>query len=162
MSDFLNKKVSLYVGFLQFTELTDSVSTGEEHEKTHFSSRAKLFRFDGGEWRERGTGSFKVNVTEASPDKKAEHPESKKSARLLMRAEGVLHVILNLPVVKGMKVGDPSGNPPSGKQVNVIGVENGKPAIYVVRVCSPSFCVYGEDANECRCIMKSSQNKYII
>jgi hypothetical protein len=34
--------------------------TGEEDEDVLYSHRAKLFRFTGGEWKERGVGDIKV------------------------------------------------------------------------------------------------------
>ena len=34
--------------------------TGEEDEEEQFSAKAKLYRFDDGEWKERGVGPLKV------------------------------------------------------------------------------------------------------
>ncbi|KAK2791228.1 hypothetical protein FQN53_006067 [Emmonsiellopsis sp. PD_33] len=135
--------------------------TGEEDETTVFSCRGKLFHFDGKEWKERGVGTFKVNVKEpeddedVSPDENAKEPAptpaptgkdkdqtteekksqqpQKKTSRLIMRADGVLRVILNTPIFKGMKAGDPSGAPPSGKQVHFAGFEEGKSVPFLLR-----------------------------
>lgn len=60
------------------------VKTGEEDETLVFNHRAKLFRFDQGEWKERGIGDIKILFNPSS-----------KSFRLLMRREQVLKVCLN-------------------------------------------------------------------
>lgn len=60
------------------------VKTGEEDETLVFGHRAKLFRFDQGEWKERGIGDIKILFNPSS-----------KSFRLLMRREQVLKVCLN-------------------------------------------------------------------
>ena len=71
------------------------VKTGEEDEDVLFESRARLFRFVGGEWKERGLGVLKI----------LQHRESGR-IRLLMRREQVgswiacilpLSVLSNLP-----------------------------------------------------------------
>lgn len=51
-----------------------------------------------------------------------------------MRADGVLRVMLNAPVFKGMAVGDIDGNEPKTKQVNLASVENGRSVLYLLRV----------------------------
>ena len=87
------------------------VATGEEAEETIFSARAKLFAFiseeeDGKkDWRERGAGILKVNVSVDDDDKKA---------RLLMRADGSHRVVLNSPIHKSLKFGNVSGEKPTG------------------------------------------------
>lgn len=40
-----------------------AVETGEEHEETVFTARAKLFSYENKEWHERGHGNIKLNVT---------------------------------------------------------------------------------------------------
>jgi Ran-binding protein 3 len=112
--------------------------TGEEEEKTYFSGKAKLFHFTDGEWKERGVGSFKVNVKEPEyPDK------GKLSARMIMRADGVLRVMLNSPLVKGMPVGDVSGAEPKGKQLNLASVEEGHTVPLLLRVSTISNLSWG-------------------
>ncbi|GFF80926.1 ran-specific GTPase-activating protein 2 [Aspergillus udagawae] len=106
------------------------IETGEEQEKTYFSGKAKLFQFTNKEWKERGIGTFKVNV------KVTEGQEDKKAARMIMRADGVLRVMLNTPLFKGMKVGDPSGNEPNSKQIHLVGVEDGRTVPLLLRVGS--------------------------
>jgi Ran-binding protein 3 len=66
---------------------TDIV-TGEEEEEELFRARCKLFILESGvNWKERGVGYVKLN----------RHSETRK-ARLLMRTEGTLRVILNAPL----------------------------------------------------------------
>lgn len=88
--------------------LTATVETGEEEEHTYFSSKAKLFHFSDKVWKERGVGTFKVNVKESPDDSDSdvEAGNKKKSARMIMRADGVLRVMLNSPIFKGMPIGD--------------------------------------------------------
>ncbi|RHZ50333.1 hypothetical protein CDV55_102195 [Aspergillus turcosus] len=106
------------------------IETGEEQEKTYFSGKAKLFQFTNQEWKERGIGTFKVNV------RVTDGQEDKKAARIIMRADGVLRVMLNQPLFKGMKVGDPSGNEPKSKQVHLVGYEDGRAVPLLLRVGS--------------------------
>ncbi|XP_066138982.1 E3 SUMO-protein ligase RanBP2 isoform X1 [Euwallacea fornicatus] len=60
------------------------VSTGEEDETVLFNERAKLYRYDSQEWKERAVGQLKVLY----------HPENE-SYRLLLRREQVHKVALN-------------------------------------------------------------------
>ncbi|KAE8372716.1 hypothetical protein BDV26DRAFT_273516 [Aspergillus bertholletiae] len=106
------------------------IETGEEEEKTYFSSKAKLFQFSNGEWKERGIGTFKVNV------KVTDGEEDKKATRLIMRADGVLRVMLNTPIFKGMKVGDASGNEPKSKQIHLASLEEGRSVPTLLRMPS--------------------------
>lgn len=64
-------------------EKTD-MKTGEEDEEVLFESRAKLYRFTNGEWKERGLGVAKI----------LQHKESSR-IRLLMRREQVLKICCN-------------------------------------------------------------------
>lgn len=72
------------------------VETGEEDERELFRTRAKLYSLENLEskplWKERGVGVLKLKF----------HKE-KKTARLLMRTEATLRVILNTPIYAGMK-----------------------------------------------------------
>lgn len=36
------------------------MKTGEEEEREVFRERGKLYRFDNGQWKERGTGDMKI------------------------------------------------------------------------------------------------------
>ena len=107
------------------------VETGEEEEETMFSCRAKLFHFEK-EWKERGVGTIKLNVHYPIKEDPEEIPEQR--ARLIMRTDGVHRVVLNTPVFKGMRFGTPDGKEPTGKTLNLTGVENGKPALFLLKV----------------------------
>ncbi|KAL4956353.1 hypothetical protein BDW69DRAFT_192483 [Aspergillus filifer] len=103
------------------------IETGEEEEKTYFACKAKLFHFSDKEWRERGLGNFKVNV------KVVDGVEDKKSARMVMRADGVLRVMLNTALFKGMKVGDAAGNEPRSKQIHLASFEGNRSVPLLLR-----------------------------
>ncbi|KAL4979908.1 hypothetical protein BDW66DRAFT_156953 [Aspergillus desertorum] len=104
------------------------IETGEEEEKTYFSCKAKLFHFSNKEWRERGLGTFKVNV------KVTDGIEDKKGARMIMRADGVGRVMLNTPLFKGMKVGDAAGHEPkSTKQIHLASLEDNRSVPLLLR-----------------------------
>ena len=66
--------------------LPDKVDTktGEEEETVLYTHRAKLFRYTGGEWKERGLGDIKILKNEKTG-----------KVRLLMRREQVLKICLN-------------------------------------------------------------------
>ncbi|RJE25794.1 hypothetical protein PHISCL_01840 [Aspergillus sclerotialis] len=104
------------------------ITTGEEEEKTYFSSKAKLFQFSDKEWRERGIGTFKVNL------KQSDNKDEKLPPRLIMRADGVLRVMLNTPIFKGMTVGDASGNEPKSKQIHLASLESGRSVPILLRM----------------------------
>ncbi|KAJ3071123.1 hypothetical protein HDU98_005806 [Podochytrium sp. JEL0797] len=68
------------------------VKTGEEDESNIIQARCKLYRMDDtNTWKERGVGNLRLNCDDAG-----------NSARLVMRAEGVLRLILNVRVIPGM------------------------------------------------------------
>lgn len=77
-------------------------------------------------------GTFKINVKELLSD--TEGGSTKKTARMIMRADGVLRVMLNSPIFKGMPVGEVSGAEPKGKQLNLASVEEGKTVPLLLRV----------------------------
>ncbi|XP_041353333.1 ran-specific GTPase-activating protein 1-like [Gigantopelta aegis] len=60
------------------------VKTGEEDESVLFEHRAKLYRFDSGEWKERGLGNVKILENRLT-----------KKIRIMMRREQVLKLCLN-------------------------------------------------------------------
>lgn len=117
------------------------VDTGEEGELVQFSSRARLYFFDGA-WKERGTGVFKVNVrmadlgpsSTAALDPDARPSSAKRKARLLMRADATHRVILNSPIFKGMRFGQSDGSKPTGKIMHIQSLENGKPVPLQIKI----------------------------
>jgi Ran-binding protein 3 len=95
---------------LAMADILGIVETGEEGEENLYTGRAKLYAFvkntEGkGEWKERGVGSFKVNASE-DPD------SGKLKARFVMRADGSHRVVLNSPLQKALKIGNPKGEKP--------------------------------------------------
>ncbi|RHZ59075.1 hypothetical protein Glove_365g290 [Diversispora epigaea] len=70
------------------------VLTGEENENTRHSIRAKLYCLDGQTWKERGVGTLKLNYPN----------NNENSPRLVMRADNVLRVILNVSLFHGMHI----------------------------------------------------------
>lgn len=73
--------------------------------------------------------------------KQSDHDEEKKPPRLIMRADGVLRVMLNTPIFKGMTVGDPQGNEPKSKQIHLASLESGRSVPILLRVSLP-FLAY--------------------
>ncbi|RHZ89067.1 hypothetical protein Glove_19g390 [Diversispora epigaea] len=69
------------------------VLTGEEDEITRYIVRGKLYRMDG-QWKERGVGTLRLNYPR----------NNEKAPRLVMRADNVLKVILNIALFNGMHV----------------------------------------------------------
>ncbi|KAJ7255429.1 hypothetical protein B0H12DRAFT_1202147 [Mycena haematopus] len=68
--------------------------TGEEDEETVHQVRGKLFSLvDGNQWKERGTGTLKLNVRRSDGG----------GARLVMRKEAVYTVLLNVTLFHGMR-----------------------------------------------------------
>ncbi|KAG8732442.1 hypothetical protein FRC10_000918 [Ceratobasidium sp. 414] len=68
-------------------------NTGEEDDLTVFQTRAKLYTQDETfAYKERGTGLLKVNVRRSDGE----------GARIVMRAEGVLRLLLNMPLYPGL------------------------------------------------------------
>lgn len=94
------------------------IKSGEESEETIYQVNAKLYQLSDFEegWKERGVGAIKVNQN-----------SNTEKARLIMRSRGILKVILNLPLIKGIKIqrGFP-GSLQSEKFVRVISVNDNK------------------------------------
>jgi len=74
---------------------TSPIATGEEGEHHEFQSRVKLFVLELGtkDWKERGVGLLKVNIA-----------DDKSYARLIMRIEGSLRLVLNTRLWKTLKI----------------------------------------------------------
>lgn len=132
MRDFLKERVCFSISIIRESrkcaDKKTTVETGEEEEKTYFSCKAKLYQFSDKEWRERGIGTFKVNV------KLVNGKEDKKATRMIMRADGVGRVMLNTPLFKGMTVGDASGKEPKSKQIHLASLESGRSVPILLRV----------------------------
>ncbi|CED83370.1 Ran-binding protein RANBP1 and related RanBD domain proteins [Phaffia rhodozyma] len=94
------------------------VITGEEEEDTKHQVRCKLYVMekDGG-WKERGTGLFKLNIHSLT-----------KTPRLLMRADGIFRLILNVALFSGMKLEK------QDKWVRFTAFEEAKPVHLAIRV----------------------------
>lgn len=111
------------------------IETGEEKEKSVFSCRAKLYMLDltnpSEGWKERGVGTLHVNTLNE------ESAESKQKSRIVMRADGVLKVILNLPLLPKCEVMSGMNSSLSGEKfVRVNGIEDGKPFQYALRTAN--------------------------
>ncbi|KAJ1023144.1 hypothetical protein NDA16_003297 [Ustilago loliicola] len=99
--------------------------TGQEDEESIHSIRAKLYTMaEDQSWKERGTGTLRVNVPKKSSDKRP--------ARLVMRADGVLRVILNVSLFKGMKC------ELQEKFVRIVAFEDAKPVHYAIKLSNPN------------------------
>lgn len=74
----------------------DEIKTGEEDEETVLNLRCKLFAWvknDAGEaWKERGLGHVRINFKKGDEN----------NSRLVMRADGILKVILNVKIIPNM------------------------------------------------------------
>ncbi|PWN52852.1 hypothetical protein IE53DRAFT_246843 [Violaceomyces palustris] len=102
------------------------LTTGEENERTVHSSRAKLYTMaEDQSWKERGTGTIRCNVPKSLISEK-------KSARLVMRADGVLRVILNVPLFAGMKC-----ELAQDRFVRIVTLEEGKLVHFAIKLGNP-------------------------
>ena len=126
------------------------METGEEHETIEFSCRAKLYNFvtssdrpDKKEWKERGAGVLKLNVSNSPVVADGEEKDPAASllkARLVMRADGSHRLILNTPVKKEIKFGSVAGDAPQGGLVYFMGsVGDGGLQLLLLKVCRPSL-----------------------
>uniref|UniRef100_A0A7S0ZDG7 RanBD1 domain-containing protein n=1 Tax=Timspurckia oligopyrenoides TaxID=708627 RepID=A0A7S0ZDG7_9RHOD len=75
------------------------IKTGEEDEEERFKAKGKAYRLEDGSWKERGVGFLKLNV-ETKPEKKENGP----GARIVMRTDGSMRVMLNFALWKEFKV----------------------------------------------------------
>ena len=102
LSISLFKYIDLNINFKPVVPLPPKVDavTGEENEKLEWSSRAKLYRFTGNEWKERGIGEIKLL-----------HDEVNDRYRLVMRRDQVQKVCLNQYINKEMALEPRGVNP---------------------------------------------------
>lgn len=77
-------------------------------------------------WKERGTGTLRVNVPKGG---------RRASARIVMRADGILRVILNVHLFKGMKC------ELAEKFIRIVAFEDNKPVHYAIKVSNPNNAV---------------------
>jgi Ran-binding protein 3 len=110
-----------------------SVETGEEQEDSVFSCRVRLYALDltnaAVGWKERGTGTLHVNKMRDGS-----------RSRLVMRADAVLRVILNLPLVQNMEVAQGmKSSLASDKFVRITGFEDKKPHQYALKASNPEL-----------------------
>ncbi|RHZ66085.1 hypothetical protein Glove_309g104 [Diversispora epigaea] len=70
------------------------VYTGEENETAWHSTRAKLYCMDGKTWKERGAGILRLNYPK----------NNETSPRIVMRADIIPKVILNVALFQGMHI----------------------------------------------------------
>ncbi|KAI8097284.1 putative death-receptor fusion protein-domain-containing protein [Halteromyces radiatus] len=77
------------------------IRTGEEDENTVYQTKAKLLVLDttSNNWKERGSGTFRINVKDVEIS-----GTTSSQARLVMRADSVYRLILNLLLFAEMKV----------------------------------------------------------
>lgn len=104
--------------------------TGEEFEESVFSCRAKLYFLDVTKedgWKERGIGTLHVN--------KSTSEDASHKSRIVMRSDGVLRVILNLPLLKSYQIhSGMKSSLSSEKFVRISATEEGKPCQYAFKV----------------------------
>ncbi|KAJ5373111.1 hypothetical protein N7517_005117 [Penicillium concentricum] len=102
------------------------VETGEENETTKFSAKGKLYYFDDKKWKERGIGTFKVNLKTES--------NGKKSGRMIMRADGALRVMLNSAIWHSMPFGDTKSARPATRDIYLASKEDEKVVSLLLRL----------------------------
>ena len=69
------------------------MTTGEESEDILFENRAKLYRFNNNQWKERGLGDIKVLRNKDT-----------KRGRIVMRREHILKICLNAAITPDMEL----------------------------------------------------------
>lgn len=114
------------------------IETGEESEESVFTCRVKLYALDVSNysegWKERGVGVLHVNTVKKEYEDKY---ENKTKSRAVMRADGILKVILNVPLNKSTEVmTGMKSSLASEKFVRITAFEDGKPFQYSLRTGS--------------------------
>ncbi|KAK9370506.1 hypothetical protein V1509DRAFT_615992 [Lipomyces kononenkoae] len=155
--------------YVQLNLEKKKVETGEEMETSIFNCRAKLYFLDPTDadkgWKERGVGVLHLNVrnndavtvgdtpepssTDESKESTSTVRERKSKARIVMRSDGVLKVILNLPLIKGIEViKGMKSSLASEKFVRLSAWENHKPIQYALRMGNESVATEFYDTAE--------------
>ncbi|KAI9671069.1 MAG: hypothetical protein M1831_005154 [Alyxoria varia] len=88
--------------------------TGEEGETTIHTVRAKLYVNVDKEWKERGLGNLKINISKSCVQDDDGNMRTL-AGRFLMRAEGSHRVVLNSPIESDLQMRDPISNGPPTK-----------------------------------------------
>ena len=83
------------------------------------------------EWKERGLGVLKLN--KKKPEDEGKNDTTTK-ARFIMRADGSHRVVLNSPIKKELKFGDPNGKSPSNGYLYFWGSIDGKPQLELLQL----------------------------
>lgn len=117
----------LLLTILSFILVSEETKTGEEDETTVSACHGSLFVFDEGRWKSRGGGIFKINVRE---DNVEGLDRTKKTARLLMRSDGVLSLLLNSPILSDMTC----QNPKNTTRIIFVAVEDSKLKPFTLKV----------------------------
>ncbi|CUM45460.1 uncharacterized protein AC631_02067 [Debaryomyces fabryi] len=113
----------------------EEIKTGEENEKSHFTSMAKIFELDltniSEGWKERGLGRLHLNQSLEDPLK----------VRLVMRSQGLLRVVLNMKVtsdtklIKGLEASLSPGKFVRWNSIN----EHGVPVQYLLKFANQTI-----------------------
>ena len=122
------------------------METGEEHERTEYTCRAKLYQFvhtdptddkSKKEWKERGLGTLRLNVLNHTPpgdDAAAATAKGGVRVRLVMRSDGSHRVILNTPIKKELLFGTVTGAAPQNGYSYFMGSIDGKPKLELLQL----------------------------
>ena len=83
------------------------------------------------EWKERGLGVLKLNRGKVNDE---DDKDTSTKARFIMRADGSHRVVLNSPIKKELKFGNPDGKAPSGGYLYFWGSIDGKPQLELLQL----------------------------
>ncbi|BFZ53722.1 hypothetical protein PYCC9005_000752 [Savitreella phatthalungensis] len=145
--DGVNLDDDRYVAVRGLTQ--KEIVTGEEDESCIFTSRCKLYALDVRQkdgWKERGVGNLRIL-------------EGESGTRLVMRADAVLRVILNSPLMPTYTKVEDGGEALGDKTVRVNGFEDGRPLLYALRCGSRAAALELKVAIERAIKGLSSQNE---
>lgn len=117
-----------------------AVVTGEENEVPVCYYRAKIYHYDkvASSWKERGVGTLKLLASKMDLNDLSDNSSTsiKRKYRLVMRADAVHKVILNVPLTEElMKTYGDQGKPPTGNNFKLLGLENGELVTLLIKVC---------------------------
>ena len=126
----------------------DEIVTGEENDTILFSEHAKLFRNDGTQWKERGTGDIKI-LQDKTTNK----------CRCVMRRDQTLKICCNHSLFPGMILESFHKNPKSWlwKALNDISDGEVKEELFAVRFKTAELAVKFKDVFETACSEKEEK-----